>query len=124
MNTNSVSVNFVLSLQVTIRASITGKLHSLPISPDRSGFTVSPETLNFNQQTSPPVSVPKRPSVANVTGAGKVKTSLSKKQDGRHSKHNLALKNLRYTTHLKYTTMLYRQHFCSGGYSCAISLES
>lgn len=81
--------------KVTIRASITGKLHSLPISPDRSGVTVSSETLNFNQKTSPPVSVPKRPSVTNVTGAGKVKTSLSKKQDGRNSKHNLFLKNLR-----------------------------
>ncbi|XP_070760562.1 zinc finger protein 280C-like [Enoplosus armatus] len=79
--------------KVTIRASLTGKTPTLPISPDRSGFIVSPETLSFNQQTKPPVSVSK--SKSNVSGAGKAKTTQSKKQDGRTTKHNVALKNLR-----------------------------
>ncbi|XP_044047771.1 zinc finger protein 280C isoform X2 [Siniperca chuatsi] len=78
--------------KVTIRASLTGKTPTLPISPDRSGFIVSPETQSFNQQTKPPVSVSK--SKSNVSGVGKAKTQ-SKKQAVRTTKHNLALKNLR-----------------------------
>ncbi|XP_040899935.1 zinc finger protein 280C isoform X2 [Toxotes jaculatrix] len=78
--------------KVTIRASLTGKTPVVPISPDRSGFTVSPDT-SFTQQTKTPVSVSK--SKSNVSGAGKAKTTQSKKQDSRTSKHNLALRNLR-----------------------------
>ncbi|XP_044204510.1 zinc finger protein 280C-like [Thunnus albacares] len=79
--------------KVTIRASFTGKTPVLPNSPDRSGFIVSPETISFNQQTKPPVSVSK--SKSNVSGAGKAKTPQNKKQVGRTSKHNLSLKNIR-----------------------------
>ncbi|XP_051234945.1 zinc finger protein 280C isoform X1 [Dicentrarchus labrax] len=79
--------------KVTIRASLTGKAPTLPTSPDRAGFIVSPETLSFSQQTKPPVSISK--SKSNVSGAaGKAKTTQSKKQNGRTSKHNLALRNL------------------------------
>ncbi|XP_028436746.1 zinc finger protein 280C isoform X3 [Perca flavescens] len=80
--------------KVTIRASLTGKTPTLATSPDQSGFTVSPETLSFNPQTKPPVSLSKFKS--NSSGAGKAKTTPSKKQDSRNTpKHNLALRNLR-----------------------------
>ncbi|XP_029284489.1 zinc finger protein 280C isoform X2 [Cottoperca gobio] len=75
--------------KVTIRASLTGKTHTMQRSPDRSGFIVTPES--FNQQTKSPVSVSK--SKSNVSGAAKAKTT--KKRDGRTNKHNLALRNLR-----------------------------
>ncbi|XP_067342124.1 zinc finger protein 280C-like isoform X3 [Channa argus] len=78
--------------KVTIRASLTGKAPIPPISPDRSGFVVSPETLNVNQQTKTPASVLK--SKSNVTAAGKAKTTQSKKLNCRSTKHNLSLKNL------------------------------
>ncbi|XP_049458400.1 zinc finger protein 280C isoform X1 [Epinephelus fuscoguttatus] len=78
--------------KVTIRASLTGKTPSLPTSPDRPSFTVTPES--FNQQTKPPVSASK--SKSNYSAAGKAKaTQSSKKQNCRTSKHNLALRNLR-----------------------------
>uniref|UniRef100_A0A8C3AY29 Zinc finger protein 280D n=1 Tax=Cyclopterus lumpus TaxID=8103 RepID=A0A8C3AY29_CYCLU len=76
--------------KVTIRASLAAKT---PTYSDQSGFIVGPETQSFNQKTKPPVSVSK--SKSNVSGAGKAKTTLSKKQDGRTNKHNLALKDLR-----------------------------
>ncbi|XP_050934319.1 zinc finger protein 280D [Lates calcarifer] len=79
--------------KVTIRASLTGKTPVLPTSPDRSGFTVTPETLSFSQQTRSPVCVSK--AKLNISGAGKAKMNQSKKQDGRTTKHNLALRNLR-----------------------------
>ncbi|XP_078105409.1 zinc finger protein 280C isoform X1 [Sander vitreus] len=80
--------------KVTIRASLTGKTPTLATSPDQSGFIVSPETLSFNPQTKPPVSVSKFKS--NISGVGKAKTTPSKKQDSRNTpKHNLALRNLR-----------------------------
>ncbi|XP_026176047.1 zinc finger protein 280C isoform X2 [Mastacembelus armatus] len=79
--------------KVTIRASLTGKVPVMPISPDRSGFIVSPEKSSSNQQAKPPVSVSKAKS--NVSGGGKTRITQSKKQDGRTAKHNLALKNLR-----------------------------
>uniref|UniRef100_A0A3P8T0J4 Zinc finger protein 280D n=1 Tax=Amphiprion percula TaxID=161767 RepID=A0A3P8T0J4_AMPPE len=74
--------------KVTIRASLTGKTPALPASPDRSGFIVPPEMANFNDfKSKPPVSVSK--SKSTVYGAGKAKTTQSKKQEGRTSKHNL-----------------------------------
>ncbi|XP_041789840.1 zinc finger protein 280C-like isoform X2 [Chelmon rostratus] len=79
--------------KVTIRASLTGKAPTLPASPDRPGFIVSPETLSFSQQTKPPISVTK--SKSNISVAGKAKTTPSRKQDGRNTKHNLVLRNLR-----------------------------
>ncbi|XP_039987153.1 zinc finger protein 280C-like isoform X2 [Xiphias gladius] len=79
--------------KVTIRASLTGKTPVVPISPDRSSFTISPDTLRISQKTKPPVNVSK--SKSNVSGAGKPKTTQSKKQEGRTTKHNLALRNLR-----------------------------
>uniref|UniRef100_A0A8D0A7G6 Zinc finger protein 280D n=1 Tax=Sander lucioperca TaxID=283035 RepID=A0A8D0A7G6_SANLU len=80
--------------KVTIRASLTGKTPTLATSPDQSGFIVSPETLSFNPQTKPPVSISKFKS--NISGVGKAKTTPSKKQDSRNTpKHNLALRNLR-----------------------------
>lgn len=88
-------MHVVFSFQVTIRASLTGKMPTLPMSPDRSGFIVSPETLSFSPQTKPPVK-----SKSNVSGAGKAKTTQSRKQDGRTTKHNLALRNLRLLTEL------------------------
>lgn len=87
-------MHMVFSLQVTIRASLTGKTPTLATSPDQSGFIVSPETLSFNPQTKPPVSISKFKS--NISGVGKAKTTPSKKQDSRNTpKHNLALRNLR-----------------------------
>lgn len=82
----------VVSSQVTIRASITGKSPALPNSPDRSGFTVSSETLSFNQQTKPPVSVSK--SKSDGSAAGKNKMTQGQKQQRNKTKHNLALRNL------------------------------
>lgn len=82
----------VISSQVTIRASITGKSPALPNSPDRSGFTVSSETLSFNQQTKPPVSVSK--SKSEGSAAGKNKMTQGQKQQRNKTKHNLALRNL------------------------------
>nr|XP_046242206.1 zinc finger protein 280C isoform X2 [Scatophagus argus] len=80
--------------KVTIRASLVGKTPALPLSsPDRSGIIVSPETLSSIEQTKPLVSVSK--SKSNSSGAGKLKTTQTRKQDGRTSKHNLALRNLR-----------------------------
>ncbi|XP_051793026.1 zinc finger protein 280C isoform X5 [Acanthochromis polyacanthus] len=79
--------------KVTIRASLTGKTPALPASPDRSGFIVTPETANFNDFKSKPlVGVSK--SKSTVSGVGKAKTTQSKKQEGRTSKHNLSLRNL------------------------------
>lgn len=86
-------MQIVFSLQVTIRASLTGKTPISPVSPDRSGLIVSPETLTFNQQTKPPASVSK--SKSNVPAAGKTKMTQNKKQNNRTTKHNLSLKNLR-----------------------------
>uniref|UniRef100_UPI0037E72201 zinc finger protein 280C n=1 Tax=Semicossyphus pulcher TaxID=241346 RepID=UPI0037E72201 len=77
--------------KVTIRASITGKTTSLPTSPDR--LVVSPQTQSMNQKTKPPVSLAKMKT--NVLAAGKAKTTQSKKQNGRPSKHNLVLRNFR-----------------------------
>uniref|UniRef100_A0A3Q3PY22 C2H2-type domain-containing protein n=1 Tax=Monopterus albus TaxID=43700 RepID=A0A3Q3PY22_MONAL len=74
--------------KVTIRASLSGKM---PVSPDRPGV-VSPEPLQFNQQTKP-VTVSKSKSY--VSGAEKPKATQSKKRDARTARHNLALKNLR-----------------------------
>ncbi|XP_076583785.1 zinc finger protein 280C isoform X2 [Chaetodon auriga] len=79
--------------KVTIRASLTGKTPTLPVSPERSGFIVSSETQSFSQQTKPPISVSK--SKSNISVAGKNKTTPSRKQDGRNTKHNLVLRNLR-----------------------------
>ncbi|KAM7424091.1 hypothetical protein PAMA_000443 [Pampus argenteus] len=78
--------------KVTIRASFAGKMPTLQNSPDRQ-VVVSPETLSFNQQTKPPVTVSKAKS--NVSGAGKAKTPQNKKQNSRTSKHNLSLRNIR-----------------------------
>lgn len=86
-------MHVVFNFQVTIRASLTGKTPISPISSDRSGLIVSPETLTFNQQTKSPASVSK--SKSNVSAAGKTKTTQSKKQNSRTTKHNLSLKNLR-----------------------------
>ncbi|XP_068586882.1 zinc finger protein 280C isoform X2 [Cebidichthys violaceus] len=77
--------------KVTIRASLAGKTPTFQTSPDQSGFIVGSES--FNQQTKPPVGVSK--SKSNSSGAGKAKTTQSKKQDGRTTKHNQALRNLR-----------------------------
>lgn len=63
----------------------------MPIGPDQSGIIVSPET-SFIHQINPPDNLSK--SKSNVPGAGKANAS-SKKQEGRTSKHNLALRNLR-----------------------------
>lgn len=90
---HSILKHDIFSFQVTIRASVTGKAPISPISPDRSSLIVSPETLSFNQQTKPPVSISK--SKSNVSAAGKTKTTQSKKQNSRTTKHNLSLKNLR-----------------------------
>ncbi|XP_070684146.1 zinc finger protein 280C isoform X2 [Pempheris klunzingeri] len=79
--------------KVTIRASLTGKTPIQPTSSDRSGFIVGSDTLTFSQQIKPPVSVSK--SKSNASGAGKAKATQNKKQDGRTTKHNVALKNLR-----------------------------
>lgn len=99
-------MHIVFSFQVTIRASLTGKNPALPTSPDRSGFTVSPDI--FSPQAKSPVSVSK--SKANkVTGAGKVKTTQSKKQEGRTTKHNLSLTKLRY---VRDTTAITHFNFC------------
>lgn len=76
----------VISSQVTIRASITGKSPALPNSPDRSGFTVSSETLSFSQQTKPPVSVSK--SKSDGSAAGKNKTTQGQKQQRKHRAEN------------------------------------
>lgn len=78
--------------KVTIRASLVGKTPTLQTSPDPAGFIVSPEKITFNQQTKYTVSVSK--SKSNISGAGKAKTTQSKKQDGRTSKHNLSLRSL------------------------------
>lgn len=93
----------MFSFQVTIRASLTGKTPVVPISPDRSSFTISPDTLRISQKTKPPVNVSK--SKSNVSGAGKPKTTQSKKQEGRTTKHNLALRNLRLLTDLFHTVV-------------------
>ncbi|XP_074474431.1 zinc finger protein 280C isoform X1 [Sebastes fasciatus] len=77
--------------KVTIRASFAGKTPSLQSSPDRAGFVVSAES--FNQQTKPSASASKSKSY--VFGAGKNKMTQRQTQDGRTSKHNLALRNLR-----------------------------
>lgn len=77
--------------KVTIRASFTGKTPSLQTSPDRPGFVVSAES--FNQQTKSSASASKSKSY--VYGAGKNKMTQSRTQDGRTSKHNLSLRNLR-----------------------------
>nr|XP_020481625.1 zinc finger protein 280D isoform X1 [Labrus bergylta] len=77
--------------KVTIRASLTGKSTSLPTSPDRPGL-VGSQTQSVNQKTKPPVSVSSSRSTASA--AGKAKTTQSKKQNSRTSKHNLMLRNL------------------------------
>lgn len=92
----------VVSSQVTIRASLSGKPPTLPSSPDRSGIIVNPESVN--QQTKPPVSVSKSKSY--VSGASKARTTqTSKKQDGHSSKHNLALTTLRLFTDVFHTAV-------------------
>ena len=88
-------MHVVLSAQVTIRASLTGKTPTLPTSPDRQ-FVVSPDTLSFNQQTSPPGSAFK--SKANVAGVKKTKKTKARKLE---DKHNLVLRNLRLLTELQ-----------------------
>ncbi|XP_068594629.1 zinc finger protein 280C [Brachionichthys hirsutus] len=68
--------------KVTIRASLTGKIPSAPISPDQSGIVVSPW---LNQQTKHPDNMSKYKS--NASGARKANAAQNKK-------HNLALRNL------------------------------
>ncbi|XP_068431989.1 zinc finger protein 280C-like isoform X2 [Clinocottus analis] len=79
--------------KVTIRASLAAKTSTLQTSPDQSGFIVGSKTPSFNKRTKPPVGVSKVKSIVSV--AGKAKIIQTKKQDGRTTKHNLALKNLR-----------------------------
>ncbi|XP_054467347.1 zinc finger protein 280C isoform X2 [Anoplopoma fimbria] len=79
--------------KVTIRASLAAKNPTSHTSPDQSGFIVGTETQSVTQQTKHQVSVSK--SKSNVSAAGKAKAAQSKKQDGRTTKHNLALRNLR-----------------------------
>ncbi|XP_047437354.1 zinc finger protein 280C isoform X2 [Mugil cephalus] len=79
--------------KVTIRASLTGKTHILPVSPDVSGV-VSPETQGSNHQTKPSCIIAKSKSNVSGGGRGKERTSQNKKPDGRTAKHNLALRNL------------------------------
>ncbi|KAE8297070.1 Zinc finger protein 280C [Larimichthys crocea] len=78
--------------KVTIRASLTGKTPTNPTSHDRQ-FVVSQEAPGFNQQTKSSVGVSK--SKSNVSGAQKAKATQNKKQNGRTTKHNLALRNVR-----------------------------
>ncbi|XP_041837472.1 zinc finger protein 280C isoform X2 [Melanotaenia boesemani] len=79
--------------KVTIRASLIGKTPTIPISPDRSTITVSPELPSFSSfKVKPPVNLSK--SKKNNSGAEKVKTIQKKKEQRPPSKHNLALKNL------------------------------
>uniref|UniRef100_A0A665U659 C2H2-type domain-containing protein n=1 Tax=Echeneis naucrates TaxID=173247 RepID=A0A665U659_ECHNA len=77
--------------KVTIRASLSGKTPLLQVSPERAG--AASETLSSSHQNKSPASVSK--SKTNMSGAGKAKTTQSKKQDSRTNKHNLALRNLR-----------------------------
>ncbi|XP_030575886.1 zinc finger protein 280C isoform X3 [Archocentrus centrarchus] len=78
--------------KVTIRASLTGKSPTLPVSPDRPGFVISTESPSLNHQMKAPVTVSKSKSTASE--AGKAKTPQNKKQNARCPKHNLALRNL------------------------------
>lgn len=93
------STNNIFS-QVTIRASLSGKAPMMPGSPNQCGITVKPEC--FSQQSKSPVSMWK--SKSNVSAARKAKTtSVSKKQDGIKTKHNLALTSLRLTVRRRNT---------------------
>ncbi|KAF7660577.1 hypothetical protein LDENG_00279150 [Lucifuga dentata] len=82
--------------KVTIRASLTGKIPSLPNSVDRSGFTVTPDIPSFSQQTKTQISASK--SKSNNSGVGKAKLPQNKKQEARTAKYNMALRNLRVDT--------------------------
>ncbi|XP_040021209.2 zinc finger protein 280C isoform X1 [Gasterosteus aculeatus] len=79
--------------KVTIRASLTAKTPALQTSPDRFGIIVGTEAASSNQQTKPTVGASR--AKANISAAGKAKMTPSKKQTGRTTKHNLALKNVR-----------------------------
>lgn len=85
----------MFSLQVTIRASLTGKSPALPVSPKQPGFVVSTESLSVNHPIKPHVTVSKSKPTTSETG--KAKMPQSKKQNPQ-SKHNLALSNLRLAT--------------------------
>ncbi|XP_068166825.1 zinc finger protein 280C isoform X2 [Antennarius striatus] len=73
--------------KVTIRASLTGKTPPMPIFSDHSGIVVGPR---YHQQ----IKLPDNMSKSKSNGAGKANATQNKKQDGRTSKHNLALRNL------------------------------
>lgn len=96
-----------LLFQVTIRASLTGKTHILPVSPDRSGLVVSTETQGLNHLVKPPGVVAKSKSNVSAAGRGKERASQNKKQDGRPAKHNLALRNLRLLIEFSLSTAMF-----------------
>ncbi|TNN87487.1 Zinc finger protein 280D [Liparis tanakae] len=77
--------------KVTIRASLAAKT---PTYSERSGFVVGSETQSVNKKTKLPVGVSR--SRANVSGAGKDKTTLSQKQGGKTTKRILTLRDLRF----------------------------
>ncbi|KAM4744386.1 zinc finger protein 280D isoform 2-T4 [Anableps anableps] len=79
--------------KVTIRASLTGKGPVMPHGSNRSAVTVTPEPMSFpNFKVKAPVNLTK--SKTKDPKTGKTKSTQSKKQERRPSKHNLALKNL------------------------------
>lgn len=80
-------------LQVTIRASLTGKAPSLPSSPGQSGVTVSPDNVGHQAFKS-------KRNVAGVTKANQE----SKKPNRITDRHNLALRHLRLFTQFSYSS--------------------
>lgn len=91
---NSLSGLLALLLQVTIRASLTGKGSFSTLSPDLSTITISTEPAGTPLFKSP-ANVSK--SKANNPGAKKSKDKMeqNEKQERRISKNNLTLRNLR-----------------------------
>ncbi|XP_005814959.3 zinc finger protein 280D isoform X1 [Xiphophorus maculatus] len=79
--------------KVTIRASLTGKGPIMPHGSNRSAVTVTPEPTGFpNFKVKAPVNLSR--SKIKDPRMGKAKSTYSRKQERRPSKHNLALKNL------------------------------
>lgn len=97
------------SFKVTIRASLTAKTPALQTSPDRFGIIVGTEAASSNQQTKPTVGASR--AKANISAAGKAKMTPSKKQTGRTTKHNLALKNVRLSTSFSHSRKRWQTEF-------------
>lgn len=102
-----ITLKYLLLLQVTIRASLTGKGPVTPLNSHKSAVVVTPEPMCFpNFKVKAPVNLSR--SKTKDARTGKVKTAPNKKTE-RHPKHNLALKNLRflYSKYRKFTSQKY-----------------